>query len=109
MIPEEMCWKQCKFHAIPSGLVPTFYMRFVIDNHFSYITVYLYCAINSRCECYSKCNECAASREAFFPFFFFVLLLVTLAWQLPKKHVDPLCHRAVNDVVVTLFECCVVN
>lgn len=42
VIPEEMCWKQRKFHAIPSGLVPTFYMRFVIDNHFSYITKFTY-------------------------------------------------------------------
>lgn len=106
-----MCWKQCKFHAISSALVPTFYMRFVIDNHFSYITKFTYIvqsilAVNVTV---SAMNVLPAGRLFSPHFFFFVLPMVTLAWQLPKKHVDPLCHRAVNDVVVTLFECCVVN
>lgn len=95
-------WKQCKFHAISSALVPTFYMRFVIDNHFSYITKFTYIVqsilvVNVTV---SAMNVLPAGRLFFF-FFLFVLPMVTLAWQHPKKHVDTLCRRAVSDVVVT--------
>lgn len=83
--------------------MPTFCIRFVIrQSLYIHHEVYLYRAINSRSECHSKYNECVASRGA--SFFFFNPLYGDVGMAAADRHVDCLCRRAINGVVVTLFE-----